>query len=332
MNYDEAFYDISDKTTKRAAETILPYVIEWINPRSIIDFGCGEGMWLSIVKKIDPSIDIYGVDGEYISVDELKIDRQYFLPADLTNTLDLRKRFDLAISLEVGEHISKEYADVFIDNITRHADRVLYSAAIPGQGGVHHVNEKWQSYWIKKFTSRGYYVDYSLRNYFWECEAITPWRRQNILFFSKYKEDFEKKEMKNNFISDVVHPEMYLNKCTESTRILDAKKIYCAIDQAIKKLVKRNVHQIFIYPYGNHGFLCKEILNNKYHINEGAILDNKLCLTNPNIFPCEYLKNMKEDFYVLENSWDKNIRAELLKELRKYVPDEKIVSIFENFL
>lgn len=330
MKYDKAFYDDFDNSTKRAAELILPYVIEWIQPKSVIDFGCGEGMWLNVVKRIKSSINICGLDGEYICADELKIDGNCFHPLDLTQKIDLNQKFDLAISVEVAEHLAEEYADVFIDNIVRHSERVLFSAAIPEQGGVNHVNEKWQSYWIEKFTSRGYYVDFSLRNLFWKSEEITPWRRQNLLFFSRYKEDLKEKDFKNSNISDIVHPEMYLMKCQQSTKKPDLKKIYYTIENSIKQLIERNIRQIVICPYGNHGFLCKEILNNKYHIKEVAVLDNNLCLTDPQIFPCEYLGNLQGDFYVIENSWNDNVRKELLKELQKYVPDKRIISIFQS--
>lgn len=330
MKYDKAFYNDFEDSTKHAAELILPYIIEWVHPGSIVDFGCGEGMWLNIAKKINPSIDICGLDGEYICIDELKIDSHYFVPTDLTRKIDLGRKFDLAISLEVGEHLSEEYADVYIDNITRHADRILFSAAIPEQGGVHHVNERWQSYWIKKFVSRGYYEDYSLRNYFWTNESITPWRRQNLIFFTRYKEDFDNARLQDGNVMDVVHPEMYLIKCKQSVTMLDIKSTYLAIDKVINELINKNINQIVICPYGNHGFLCKEILNNKYHINELAILDNNLCLTNSKIFPCKHLKKLQGNYYVIENSWNKDIRTELLNELRKYVPDGRIISIFDK--
>lgn len=212
--YNENFYDNFEDTTIMAGKLILPYVIGILSPRSIIDFGCGEGAWLQIVKEIDQTIDVCGLDGSYVKPEQLKIEKDEFIPSDLKERIELGKTFDLAISLEVGEHLEEEYADEFVGNIIRHSDRVLFSAAIPEQGGTHHVNERWQSYWVEKFKNQGFYVSTALRNRFWEDERITPWRRQNLLFFSRNKEDiglFDNDEA----IINVVHPGMYQRKCDQ---------------------------------------------------------------------------------------------------------------------
>ena len=44
-----------------------------------------------------------------------------------------------------------------VATITKHGDAVLFSAAIPGQGGQDHLNEQWPEYWQKKFEVNGYY-------------------------------------------------------------------------------------------------------------------------------------------------------------------------------
>ena len=148
-------------------------------------------------------IEILGIDGDYVHRDRLKIPAKNFLAADLRAPIFLEKRFDLAISTEVAEHLEEEQEEVYLENITKTSDQILFTAAVPGQMGVNHINEQWQSYWIKKFRERGYYCDYSIRDYFWNDKRINSWRRQNILYFSKK----ETKLAEGKPLMDVIHPE-----------------------------------------------------------------------------------------------------------------------------
>ena len=179
--YDESFYDESNNRTKKAAEYILPLVLKKINPKSIVDFGCGEGVWLEVVKEINNEIEIMGLDGPYVREERLRISRQCFQTVNLEQKIKLDRKYDLAMSFEVAEHISEKNSDIFIESLTNAADRIVFSAAIPNQGGTNHINEQWQSYWIQKFSQKGYFVDVSLRNYLWNMEEIDFFRRQNIL-------------------------------------------------------------------------------------------------------------------------------------------------------
>ena len=203
--YDISFYKMMEESSKAAAFEMLTPIIRLLNPRSVYDFGCGEGVWLKVVKSLNENIDILGFDGEYVLKDNLKIPEECFVTCDLSRVMKGYK-CDLALSIEVAEHIEEQYSDVFIDNIVNCSDNILFSAAIPGQGGIHHVNEQFQEYWIKKFEERGYTVDLSVRNYFWNNNRITPWRKQNILFFSK-KGICLFPDAKP--ISSIVHPDMF---------------------------------------------------------------------------------------------------------------------------
>ncbi len=76
--------------------------------------------------------------------------------------LDLRtfryvgEKYDLAISIEVAEHIEGEFAGVFVDTLTSLSDCVVLTAAPPGQGGIAHVNEQPWEYWRDLFRARGF--------------------------------------------------------------------------------------------------------------------------------------------------------------------------------
>lgn len=328
--YDENFFAKDEKYARELAEIIMPYIIKQIKPKSIVDFGCGEGVWLSVVKSIDKGIEVFGIDGDYINKERLKIPKSCFCPANLEEEFRLAHRYDLAISLEVAEHLKADCSDTFMETITQAADKILFSAAIPEQGGVNHINEQWQSYWIKKFASKGYCVDVSIRNYFWNDERIVPWRRQNILFFSKSGEIKTPTEE----IYDVVHPQMFEYKIQSLTDVnkIDIRTRYCMIDNKIKELIEKGYKKVIIYPFGENGFLCKEILNHKYHIKELAIADNNLCKKNADILSVDQLQTLNTDYCVIENCSNIRVHKEVLMELKKYINRNNIFSIFEDIL
>ncbi len=152
--YGATFYSFLDSFAVRSAGRIVPLVMAALPIASVVDFGCGQGAWLHVWR--GAGADILGVDGPYVDRSRLLIPAEAFLPADLASPLDLHRRFDLVQSLEVAEHLPPACADAFIAMLTRHGDAVLFSAAVPGQGGEHHVNEQPLAFWRGLFAARGY--------------------------------------------------------------------------------------------------------------------------------------------------------------------------------
>ena len=121
-----------------SAEEVLPFVINLVGPSSIIDVGCGTGTWLKVAKKLGVKV-IMGIDGIHVDSKMLCIEEQEFLQHNLNLPLDVGRKFDLGISLEVAEHLPAAAAGNFIEVLTRHSDIILFSAAVPGQIGRAHV-------------------------------------------------------------------------------------------------------------------------------------------------------------------------------------------------
>ncbi len=159
-----------------------------LNPRRqnvvklLLDFGCGEGGWLSIWKQRGVK-DYIGVDGQYVDQTRLLIERERFVAADLRRPVDLGRRFDMVQSLEVAEHLEKASAEIFVETLTRHGDMVLFSAAVPGQGGVNHVNERPYEYWRRLFSERGFSMYDPLRPALLEHHTVEPWYRYNTFLY-----------------------------------------------------------------------------------------------------------------------------------------------------
>ena len=98
--------------------------------------------------------------------------------------MHLDQRFDLALCLEVAEHLPASSAPVLIESLVSAAPVVLFSAAVPEQGGVHHINEQWPSYWEKLFAERGLRKFDVIRPLIWNNCSIQPWYRQNLYLFT----------------------------------------------------------------------------------------------------------------------------------------------------
>ncbi|HUI20666.1 MAG TPA: methyltransferase domain-containing protein [Methylocella sp.] len=180
--YTEAFYEGQQDGSVKSAQVVVPIVLSLFPAHSVVDFGCGVGGWLKEFESNGVS-DYLGVDGDYVSRQLLKIPADRFRPLDLRNVGDLGRRFDLACSLEVAEHLPEDRAKSFVAALVKAAPVVLFSAAIPFQGGTDHVNEQWQSYWAKLFAEHGYLAVDCIRPAVFGDSRVEWWYRQNILVF-----------------------------------------------------------------------------------------------------------------------------------------------------
>jgi SAM-dependent methyltransferase len=181
--YTEAFYARQAEGSRQSAAEIVPLVLGLIPASSVVDVGCGMGAWLSVFREYGV-VDALGLDGDYVTAGQLLIAPSQFQAVDLTAPPTPSRSFDLAVSLEVAEHLPATAADSFVTYLTSLAPVVLFSAAIPGQGGVDHVNEQWPEYWASRFQRRGYMAIDCLRPVVWRNQKVQWWYAQNILLFA----------------------------------------------------------------------------------------------------------------------------------------------------
>lgn len=180
--YSPKFYANQQAGSLSSAEVVIPIVLSLFKVNSAVDIGCGVGGWLKTLSQYGVS-DFQGLDGDYVSAEMLQIPAENFTPTDLSRSFSLPRKYDLAISLEVAEHLPESSADEFVESIVNAAPVVLFSAAIPLQGGLNHINEQWQSYWASKFARHGYVAIDCIRPAIFRDPRVASWYRQNILIF-----------------------------------------------------------------------------------------------------------------------------------------------------
>src|SRR3546814_3871891 len=136
------WYDERHQKAVYSAETILSLLLPCLPPvRSAVDLGCGVGTWLSVLQARGAQ-EVLGFDGDWVDRQLLVIPQDCFRKTDLSRLESSGRRFDLAISLEVAEHLPAARAETFVQTLTSLSDFVLFSAAIPGQGGRNHRSEE----------------------------------------------------------------------------------------------------------------------------------------------------------------------------------------------
>jgi SAM-dependent methyltransferase len=181
--YGAEFYDYINPGSRLSAKVVVPLVRSAVHVATVLDVGAGQGAWAA-EWLAQGATEVTAVDGHYAGAAQLLIPDSCFVAHDLSTPLELGRRFDLVQSLEVAEHIPQEHAECFVDTLVAHGDVVLFSAAVPHQGGEHHVNEQMPDYWRRKFAARGYTAFDWLRPQLRHRSEVAPWYRFNTVLYA----------------------------------------------------------------------------------------------------------------------------------------------------
>lgn len=190
--YDDAFFDnrrsgYREEAYRRMAQTI----VELFRPQSIIDVGCGDGSLLRYLCVYN--VACQGIEGSDAGVKRCLEAGIPVIKMDLRwpNTKQIGRHFEMAICLEVAEHIPSDYAEELIKCLCQLADRIIFSAAQPGQGGEGHLNEQPLEYWEAIFNKCGYRRNETLTvrlREIWCKENVPSFYWKNVQFFERNSE------------------------------------------------------------------------------------------------------------------------------------------------
>ena len=173
----------NNELTRQSADIIIGHLTRMFQIDSVLDVGCGVGFFCEAFLK-SGIIDVTGVDGDYLNRQQLVFPAESFYPANLAEPLDLRRKFDLVVCLEVVEHLPASAASTAIASLCRHGDLILFSAATPQQGGQGHVNEQWIPYWSKHFGEHGFQPFDLVRPHILNDQRVQQWYRHNSLVYA----------------------------------------------------------------------------------------------------------------------------------------------------
>lgn len=244
--YNEDFYNNNLQGMSQSAVIILGLLYEHYKPNKVIDIGCGQGAWLATAESFGAEI-IKGLDGEWVNRERLLSKNIDFEAVNFDETMpELNEKYDLCISLEVAEHISKMNAENFINLLCEASDTVLFSAAIKQQGGENHINEQWQSYWVNLFNANDYECFDYFRGKIWDNDLVEWWYKQNIFLFIKKNSSHKELEVFKSTrepILDIAHPENYEQKANRFFKYDKLRKTNEKLEKTIKEKESRIIKQ-----------------------------------------------------------------------------------------
>lgn len=162
-----------------SARIVLEIVRDRIGtPASVLDVGCATGDWLVAAGAVWPECARTGIDGAWARP---RAPGARFVAHDLREPFE--HRADLTLCIETAEHLADPAP--LLDSLGNAGDVLLFSAAIPGQGGFGHVHERWQSWWIAALAQRGFECFDIFRRRLWQRDPVQLWLRQNLFAFVK---------------------------------------------------------------------------------------------------------------------------------------------------
>lgn len=212
--YDPIFFkQMKSSHREYAANTVIHNLKEKYGFDRVVDVGCGVGIWSKACLEAGCK-EICGADGDYLPIDELVIPEKNFQVVDLATkgfSDGLPQKNDLAICIEVAEHLPADRAFSFVEELTLLSDTVLFSAAVPLQGGINHVNEQWQSYWKSLFGQFNYACLDIVRPLIWNDEKVLQsYYKQNIFLYSRDKSVIaNSQQLSSTYPVDLVHPDLF---------------------------------------------------------------------------------------------------------------------------
>lgn len=243
IKYDDSFYKVLFQPSYKSAKAILDHFSLNFKPESVIDVGCGRGAWLKIFKE-QGTPTLFGLDGPWNNQKKMITKDIEFISTELEKPFKISRKFDVAICVEVAEHLSQKVAKSFVKNLTNLSDVIIFGAASPFQGGVDHLNEKFPSYWAAIFNSLGYDVYDYFRPTISGNKKVLFFYQQNTFLYVKRKttKNFLLSKLKFNPITnykfmDYYHPLMIL-RISKTIKMI--KKIKSLISNFVFTFFKIN--------------------------------------------------------------------------------------------
>ena len=318
--YNDGFFESLKQINLTQAQTIVPIICSLVDFNSVIDFGCGVGCWLKAFGEYKQISNIKGLDGEWLRGKELLIDRDLVEYRDLSKEIRLDNRYDLVVSVEVAEHLPENAADIFIDNLTNAGNLILFSAAIPWQGGTGHINEQWPEYWENKFSARSFDCYDVIRPLCWDKDEAGIYRQNLMLYIKRSEAEKYHKvlqaEKNTKAMRNVVAPFLYNTFMKKHASLIETVLMFIekesignGLDQYLKN---RGVSSVAVYGMAELGCTLVKYLRNK-GISVTCGIDKKQMddICGISVFQPGELKGRKPKFVIstVPNAYDDIVKT-----------------------
>lgn len=188
--YDKRFYDGQSGVSRRSADAVVPLLLDLFRPKSVLDVGCGVGTWCAAFEANGVQ-HVHGLDGPWVERAKLQFPSERFIEFDFGTAAKpfaptgVASRYDLVTTFEFLEHIDAKHARDAVALMTKLSDVVVAGAAVPLQGGRHHVNEQWPDYWREQFAAFGFEAFDALRPVLAHLKDIDGPYVQNSIVYVK---------------------------------------------------------------------------------------------------------------------------------------------------
>jgi SAM-dependent methyltransferase len=214
--YNAEFYKNNVNGSLSSANLYIKHLLNFKNDiESVIDIGCGSGTWLKACKNNGVKY-LYGFDGVWNKQENMIDEDIKFHGCDLSFPIEFAAKTDIAISVEVAEHIPSTSASTFVNSLANASDVIIFGAAFPHQGGENHINEQYASYWANIFAQFSYIPFDIFRPYFWDSQEVEFWYKQNTFLYVNTKSENFTNLIKKNIhpvqnisFMNCIHPSMY---------------------------------------------------------------------------------------------------------------------------
>ncbi len=243
--YDESFYENNVADSLRSARIYINHLWSFVQPRSVLDVGCGRGTWLKACRELG-SKKLWGFDGHWNTQSRMIDSAIYFVSIDLNRPFSVEEKFDLAMSLEVGEHLHPSAASAFVKSLAEASDMVLFSAAYTMQGGTNHINEQPHTYWARLFAQHSFLPFDLFRPVFWGAEDICWWYRQNTFVYVRQNsaafnlmDSKGVKALRHTSFMNCIHPQLYHAKATRAEFVPNFKDHLLALLPSLRRAIQR---------------------------------------------------------------------------------------------
>jgi len=187
--YNDNFFNNTIKFEAKSAWSFVDIILEYFSPKSIVDIGCGAGIYLSEFEKRGIK-DLLGIDGSPHAKNSFLLTKDRLEIFDLAKHYEFKRSYDLCLCLEVAEHLEESNADILVNTIINASDIIIFTAAVPGQGprSIGHINEQPHVYWIDKFRQKNYLFQENLSKEIREKmkeKKVVWWIVNNLMIFKK---------------------------------------------------------------------------------------------------------------------------------------------------